>query len=161
MAYRIRTNKTPDETRAEIGAEFDRWSKLAGGPVQWSEKRRGSGDRTAEIEYQLPGCPPVVLRHASQEDFRSNIRVLYLVIEALRLNEARGIGGAMREAYLALPAPSSGERDPYEVLGVRPDASRDVVEAAYRAQAKTAHPDHGGSAEAMAALNAAKTAVLG
>ncbi len=37
--------------------------------------------------------------------------------------------------------------------GVSPDASREVIETAYRAQARTAHPDHGGSHEAMAAFN--------
>jgi curved DNA-binding protein CbpA len=39
------------------------------------------------------------------------------------------------------------------VLKVPPDATLAQAEAAYRALAKSAHPDHGGSDEAMARLN--------
>jgi hypothetical protein len=48
--------------------------------------------------------------------------------------------------------------DPYSVLGVRPGASREEVQAAYRAAAKRWHPDRAGSFEAqvrMAEVNAA------
>lgn len=37
--------------------------------------------------------------------------------------------------------------DYYAVLGVAPDAELDVIRTAYRRQARTAHPDRGGSAE--------------
>jgi DnaJ-like protein len=48
--------------------------------------------------------------------------------------------------------------DPYAVLGVQPGASREEVQAAYRAAAKRWHPDRAGSVESqarMAQLNAA------
>ena len=48
--------------------------------------------------------------------------------------------------------------DPYAVLEVRPGASREEVQAAYRAAAKRWHPDRAGSVEAqarMAQVNAA------
>jgi hypothetical protein len=48
----------------------------------------------------------------------------------------------------------------WDVLGVRPDASRDEVMQAYRRKAKAAHPDAGGSAAKMAEVNAAKDAAL-
>jgi hypothetical protein len=45
-----------------------------------------------------------------------------------------------------MPAPSS---DPYQVLGVRPDASDDELHAAYRRLVQLHHPDHNrGSLEA-------------
>jgi DnaJ-class molecular chaperone len=47
-------------------------------------------------------------------------------------------------------------RDPYQVLGLAPGATKEEVEAAYRAAAKAAHPDQGGTDEAMAEVNAAR-----
>jgi curved DNA-binding protein CbpA len=44
-------------------------------------------------------------------------------------------------------------RDPYEVLQVRPGADAEVVRAAYRVLARKYHPDHGGDATQMVALN--------
>lgn len=55
------------------------------------------------------------------------------------------------------PAP-----DPYIVLGLRPDAPDEVVEAAYRAIARKLHPDVNGTAaaaELMSYLNAAYSTI--
>jgi len=45
--------------------------------------------------------------------------------------------------------------DPFVVLGIERTADRDVIRAAWRALAKTSHPDVGGSHEQMKILNAA------
>jgi DnaJ-domain-containing protein 1 len=45
--------------------------------------------------------------------------------------------------------------DPYVLLGLRPGAPKEVVDAAYRALAKKYHPDAGGSVEMMSVLNEA------
>jgi hypothetical protein len=50
--------------------------------------------------------------------------------------------------------------DPFAVLGLPADADADAILAARRARAKTAHPDAGGSIEAMQRLNAAVEAAL-
>jgi curved DNA-binding protein CbpA len=42
--------------------------------------------------------------------------------------------------------------NPYDELGVAPDATVDEVRRAYRSKAKVAHPDRGGKAEKFAAL---------
>lgn len=42
------------------------------------------------------------------------------------------------------------------VLGIRPDATPTEIDRAYRARAKAAHPDKGGSVAAMQALNDAR-----
>lgn len=47
------------------------------------------------------------------------------------------------------------ENDPYTRLHVTRDAPKEVVDATYRALARKAHPDAGGSTQAMQALNAA------
>lgn len=44
------------------------------------------------------------------------------------------------------------------MLGTKPSASVDDVEAAFRALARTNHPDVGGTDAAMARLNAAREA---
>ena len=64
----------------------------------------------------------------------------------------RGIADTMANAYAQLAAPTSA-RDPYEVLGVRPDAPIAIAEAAYRTLAKTTHGDVGGDDEEMKVLN--------
>lgn len=56
-----------------------------------------------------------------------------------------------QQGFTALPP----RRKWWEILGVSESSPREVVEAAYRALARTAHPDQGGSHEAMSNLNAA------
>jgi molecular chaperone DnaJ len=51
--------------------------------------------------------------------------------------------------------PDSLSPDPYQVLGVNPQASHGEIKAAYRALVKRHHPDAGGDAAAMLAVNAA------
>ena len=45
--------------------------------------------------------------------------------------------------------------NPYDVLGVATDATPEVIKSAYRDRAKAAHPDKGGSKEAMQPLSRA------
>jgi len=57
------------------------------------------------------------------------------------------------------PPPSQAPHSPgdlevcYKILGLSPSASWDEIEKAYRKKAKLHHPDHGGDADAMKALN--------
>lgn len=57
-------------------------------------------------------------------------------------------------------APQSADAHARAVLGVSESATRREIERAYRSQMKRAHPDHGGSVERAAALNAARDALL-
>jgi len=57
--------------------------------------------------------------------------------------------------YLGRSSNTEGRENPYEVLGLSPDADTAVVRAAYRELAKKYHPDNKstGSDEMMARIN--------
>ena len=110
-------------------------------------------DRTVKLTYHKHG-KTVTLVMGKQNRAVDNLRVLYLAVEAMRLNERRGISDVLESAYLQLAAPSEAI-DPYELLEIRPDTSLEVAEAAYKAKVRNIHPDRGGSTEHMKALNRA------
>lgn len=157
-SYSLTTKKTWSETQSELAREFELW-----GVSEWetnyprgarlSGMHQSETDRTVRLIYTKDGHS-VELVMGAQSRAVDNLRVLYLAIEAMRLNERRGIGDVVQSAYLQIQAPT-GQRDPYEVLGIRSDAPLDVAEAAYRARVRTAHPDAGGSAEQVKELNEA------
>lgn len=115
--------------------------------------RQTEEDRTVTLTYQKDGRP-VTLKMGKQARAVDNLRVLYLAVEAMRLNEKRGLGEVIQEAYLQLAGPEPAI-DPYELLGIRPDAPLEVAEAAWKVKMKTVHPDAGGSEEQVKRLNAA------
>jgi DnaJ-domain-containing protein 1 len=152
--YILDTTKTWDQTFRDLTEQFRRWSRQRNEAIPWSVANM-RGNPAVTLRYVLPGEPEVTLHMDAQARDRDNLRVLFLAVEALRLNEYRGITGLIREALLALPAPMH-ERDPYEVLGVRPDAPLDAVQAMYHYLAKQYHPDRpGGDVTKMKELNAA------
>jgi len=48
-----------------------------------------------------------------------------------------------------------GDLDPFKILGVDPNATKEEAQKAYRGKAAEAHPDRGGSHEQMVKVNAA------
>jgi hypothetical protein len=93
---------------------------------------------------------------------KDNVRAIVKTIEALRGIERWGASHIMEQAFKgfeALPSPGRAP-DCWEILGVPPGASRETINAAYRARAAFRHPDAGGSHELMAELNAARDQAL-
>lgn len=159
MAYSLRTDKTWAQTDGELQTEFSRW-----GVRDYEVRSLGRGsranyqsleDRRVTIRWTTREGREMRLEMADQERAVDNLRVLFLAIQAMRLNEVRGIGKVLADAYMQLAAPKA-QRDPWEVLGLRPGATADEIDAMYRVKAKAAHPDAGGSDEAMAELNDAR-----
>lgn len=95
----------------------------------------------------------IVLEMNTQERAVDNFRVLFLAIEAMRLNEKRGIADTVAKAYLQLGAPSTF--DPYQILGLQKGLPISVYEAQYKELAKKNHTDLGGSPEKMKEINEA------
>lgn len=84
---------------------------------------------------------------------RDNVQAVRHTIAALRGLDRWGTGDMVEAAFTgfeALPAPDwRGD------LGLSPESTLDDAETAYRKRARSAHPDAGGSADAMARLNSA------
>ncbi len=146
------------DTVADLHDEFARWG-VSDAVIVPRREPSPRADQGVSVEWSRAGQPFHLTMEKHPAAYQ-NIRVIYFAVKALRENEMRGLTDIMRDAYLQLAAPAK-ERDPWEVLGVRPDAPREVVEAAYRAQAKRLHPDAGGSDADMKTLNAAWEAMKG
>jgi len=117
--------------------------------------RRDPSDPGVAFYFSLDGKPHA-LACDRWDRVADNIAAIAAHIEALRGQERWGVAD-MAQAFaghVALPAPEQW----WQVLGVRRDASAAEINAAYRAKARAAHPDTGGSEAAMARLNAARDA---
>ncbi len=64
-----------------------------------------------------------------------------------------------KSAFAPVKQPMTLE-EALKLLKLKPPATRSAIKRAYRAQAQVAHPDHGGSHEAMVRLNAAYALAL-
>jgi hypothetical protein len=154
------TDLTWARTRSDLRAIFRLWGVdeydvhcAAGGAMA---ERRGldQSDREVIVRFRHPDGREIMVRKSDWDRPVDNFRRIYFALDAMRKIWREELEDVVRAAYLQLDAPAS-TRDPYEVLGVRPDAPMEIVEVAYKTRAKTAHPDRGGSVEAMAELNAA------
>jgi hypothetical protein len=158
--YQLSTKISWSATMDQLEQEFARW-----GVTDWevnyprgatrSLGPQSAADRTVHLTYSRLGHT-VNLVMGNQQRAVDNLRVLYLAIEAMRLNERRGIGDIVASASAQLAAPRDQD-SPYTILGIPDGATLSVAEAAYRAKARQGHPDAGGSAEQMKRLNSAIT----
>lgn len=95
-------------------------------------------------------------RYPKVED---NLQAIHHILEARRTEMRHGGLHIVRQTFkgfVALPAPE-GAKPWREVLGLVGPVTAKDIDAAYRAKAQAAHPDTGGSADAMQALNRARS----
>ena len=170
MPYHLTTKKTWNETLHDLSDTFRLW-KISVWHVEPMQPRRRMNqfhdvdERAVTVRYTKDGHE-VVLTMDKQDRAHDNLRVLYLAVEAMRMNEARGIADVVASAYAQLPAPGQTSHaaspvvgDPYAVLGVQRSDSLEAIERIWKGRLWDAHPDHGGSQERTAALNAAMNAI--
>lgn len=163
MTYHMTTKVTSYVTEQDLAETFAKWGvddyQVDFNVMRSKHGRHGmtAAERGVTVRWRPRGAQHEVVlsmdRHATPQD---NVRVLYLAIDALRLNEKRGLGDAMRSAYLQLEAGGNH----WQTLGIPPLSSRAEIERAFRLAANYAHPDRGGSDAEMAALNVARDAAL-
>lgn len=154
-SYEVTWGRTMQELRqcldkltvTDVSIECDAWSR-------GRDPSRNVSEGYAVTLYYVDDGHPVRITCDKYAYPAGNLRAIYLAMDSRRLNLVRGIDDAVQATYLALPAPAV-VRDPYEVLGIRSDSPLAVAEAAFKALARTAHPDTGGSEEAMKELTAA------
>jgi hypothetical protein len=92
---------------------------------------------------------------------KENLTAIGKTIEALRGMERWGASDMMERAFRGFAQlPDKTGRDWWDVLQVRRDSSREVIEANFRRLAIDRHPDHGGSSDAMSELNQARAHAL-
>lgn len=88
-----------------------------------------------------------------------NLAAIAATLEAMRAIERHGGAEILDRAFtgfIALPAPEQ----PFQVLGVKADATREDVKRAHSRLAMEHHPDRGGDPGTMARINAARDAML-
>lgn len=146
----LNTNKPPEETRRDIEDVFRKW-----GIDEYRIPRNGGKGESgpATVHYWL-NDQKQDLSCSRFHYYRENLRALYMILNALRLAQERGILRELARAAAALLGPGEPQKRPaHEILGVYPDAPVEVAEAAYKALARLRHPDHGGTEEEMKMLN--------
>lgn len=87
----------------------------------------------------------------------ANLQAIHHILEARRTELRHGTLNLVRatfQGFKALPAPPGSHWT--EILGLPVNATAQQIRDAFKAKAKTAHPDQGGSQAAMAALTDAR-----
>lgn len=137
------------------------------GAVDWTLSmapayRRSTSDPGCAVWWTMdfgPGNQLYVLACDTYWLQEANLWALALTLHHLRGCERYGtytILQAIEGARAALPPPPGmGKRKWWDVLGVGSNWPLEGIELKYQKMAKAAHPDNGGSAEAMAELNVA------
>lgn len=164
MSYYLNAKQSTAQTESDLAETFDKW-----GVRDWEARYNvmrsrhwNKGLSQQEREVTVVWIDPKTKRQVSlsmnkQRTPADNLRVLYLGVEALRMNEKRGIDETVKAAYLQLEAGSDHWTN---VLSLPHSASKQEVESSFKRLAKSAHPDAGGTDEEMAVLNKARDAAL-
>ncbi len=150
------TNKNWSETKGDLSDCFVKWTRASGKSIPWAIEANSTrylaqlekDERRVTLTYKSP-IDGLDKRLECDQFPRivDNARAIYLTVDAIRLQDYRGLSGLMAQAYTLLPAKAESLQtsgwtldgvamDPYKVLGVDKDAPLDVINAAYRANAK-------------------------
>lgn len=117
------------------------------------------GNPGAAVYWKKAGQPMRVMAIDAYSRVAQNIAAIAATLEAMRAIDRHGGAQILDRAFAgfdALPPP----RSCWDVLGVYAGASVEEINQSYRAKARAAHPDAGGSAALMAELNQARDEAL-
>lgn len=175
MPYNVTTQKTWSRILDDLDESFGKWGGVAQGwrvdtllaPRSATKQNQTLEERTVTLHWTRKG-KPYQITMKNQSRAVDNLLVIWLIVETLRLNDARGYAQQVAEVYRtefpALPGPGQSDaaekatpNSPYALLFVLPNAPISVCDAAYRALARQSHPDlpGGGSPEYFRRITAA------
>lgn len=168
----MKTDKTWTQLEFELSASFRKWG-FALWTLDCVLPVRSRGKRVQTLEERMVHLrfyrnrQWIEMRLSIEDRAVDNLALLVKTIEHLRLAEVRGIDRLVVKFLRQMhPDPknppinapnthNAHSTGPYHTLHLTNGAPLEVAEAAYRALAKSGHPDHGGSHLQMQALNAA------
>lgn len=151
-----------DREEANIRDEMKRWG-ISRWLISRNHHRLYAGDPAIAIWWEHPKDRSLRVLACDQfETMGENARSIYLTLDRLRAIERYGAYTAeqtIEGARLALPPPEPAGERWWDVLapdGAEPSDVRRwpllAIEAVYKTKVEKAHPDRGGSAEAMSRL---------
>lgn len=88
-----------------------------------------------------------------------NLAAIAATLEAMRAIERHGGAAILDRAFVGFKALAAPEQ-PFQVLGIGANASKDEIDRAYKRLAAEHHPDRGGDEHHMARINAARDQLL-
>jgi len=119
------------------------------------------GDPGVAVYFQKKNAPMRVIAIDAYTRVRDNLAAIAATLEAMRAIERHGGAQILERAFTGFAALPSPGKNWWDILQVRSDASRDVIEANFKRLSHDRHPDkEGGSHDAMAELNQARAAAL-
>lgn len=162
---------TWDNTRRRLYRELEKlgashvvlssWLELRlDGKPRGDKARYPIPDPGVAVFFQLRGRRMVLARDA-YTTVADNTWGVLMALTYLRGLERHGGAEMMERSFEGFAAlPSADMVACFATLGVRADATEDEINAAFRDLARKAHPDTGGSTEAMTRLAAARDQAL-
>lgn len=120
------------------------------------------GDPGAAVYFQAlkPGSPMRVVAIDAYNRVRDNVAAIAATLEAMRAIQRHGGAQILERAFTGFAALTAPGKTWWDVLEVKPDATRAAIEANFRRLAHDRHPDRGGDHDRMAELNEARDAAL-
>jgi hypothetical protein len=158
-----------DQTRREIRHTFTLWDiDPSEFEILWEE------DRSSGRIIRRPGARVRYMRNNQWQEVacfgfpnRSmNLRQCFLLIERLRIAEQHGVQyqGLTYTKDLATTTGETARReslmDAYDILGVSPDDTIDLIKDIFRRKSMHYHPDKGGTDEKFKRLNKAYELIM-
>lgn len=117
-------------------------------------------DPGVAVYFQKKNGPMRVIAIDAYYRVRDNLAAIAATLEAMRAIERHGGAQILERAFTGFAALTAPGKNWWDVLEVKPDATRAAIETNFRRLAHDRHPDRGGDHAKMAELNEARDAAL-